>query len=49
MGRAKSAAEVLRLGYKKSSKKESNIVNEEIIFKTLEPVIKRNYDKIIEK
>ena len=45
MGRTKSAAEALRLGCERSSKKDSNIVNEELIQKKLQPAVERNYQK----
>jgi len=49
MGRPKSAAEALRLGCERSSMKNSNIVNSEIVLKTLQPGVQRNYDKMVQK
>ncbi len=45
MGRAKSAAEAIRLGCERSSKKDSNIVNDDILFKKLQPAVERTYQK----
>jgi hypothetical protein len=39
MGRAENEADALRLGLEISPKKESNIVNTEIIFKALQPPV----------
>jgi hypothetical protein len=46
MGRPKSTTKVLRLGCKRSSKKNSNIINSQIILKKLQPGVQKNHDKI---
>jgi hypothetical protein len=49
MGRSKSAAEALRLGCERSSNKDSNIVNQELVLRKLQPAVKRNYQKRMEQ
>ncbi|KAM5341395.1 hypothetical protein ACJ41O_014426 [Fusarium nematophilum] len=48
MGRVKSAAAALRLGCQRSVEKESNIVNNELVLKKLQPAVKRNYEKMMQ-
>lgn len=48
MGKAKSAADSLRVGCERSAVKESNIVNGELVYKTLQPAVERNYKKMME-
>ncbi|KAF9773402.1 hypothetical protein IL306_008810 [Fusarium sp. DS 682] len=48
MGKAKSAADALRLGSERSAAKESNIVNGELVHRTLQPAVERNYNKMME-
>lgn len=48
MGKAKSAADALRLGSERSAVKESNIINGELVHRTLQPAVERNYKKMME-
>ncbi|KAF5965393.1 carbonic anhydrase 2 [Fusarium coicis] len=48
MGKAKSAADALRLGSERSAVKESNIVNGDLVHRTLQPAVERNYKKMME-
>ncbi|EXK83429.1 hypothetical protein FOQG_12291 [Fusarium oxysporum f. sp. raphani 54005] len=48
MGKAKSAADALRLGSERSAVKESNIINGEFVHRTLQPAVERNYKKMME-
>lgn len=48
MGKAKSAADSLRLGCERSATKESNIVNGELIHRPLQPAVERNYKKMMD-
>ncbi|KAJ4230752.1 hypothetical protein NW757_013950 [Fusarium falciforme] len=48
MGKAKSAADALRLGSERSAAKESSIVNGELVHRTLQPAVERNYKKMME-
>ncbi|RSL79978.1 hypothetical protein CEP52_017454 [Fusarium oligoseptatum] len=48
MGKAKSVADALRLGSERSAAVESNIVNGELVHRTLQPAVERNYRKMIE-
>lgn len=45
MGKAKSAADTLRRGCERSSEKESNIVNRELVLRKIQPAVERSYAK----
>lgn len=48
MGKAKSVADALRLGSERSAAIESDIVNGELVHRTLQPAVERNYNKMLE-